>query len=90
MAIPHTMEEEDGNAGHAGDDLDLQVVVPEDVQAVMNAAEEGDAEALSTALGLSPLLFSSLLSAPASGVGDLLSPSLTYCALCNCFCTPDL
>ncbi|KAG0588087.1 hypothetical protein KC19_2G215000 [Ceratodon purpureus] len=48
MAIPHTMEE-DGNAGH-GEDLDLQVVVPEDVQAVMNAAEEGDAQALSSAL----------------------------------------
>lgn len=52
MAIPHAMEEEDGNAGHGGDDLDLPVVVPDDVQAVMNAAEDGDAQALSTALGL--------------------------------------
>jgi ankyrin repeat protein len=49
MAIAHTMEEEDGN-GHGGEDLDLEVVVPEDVQAVMNAAEEGDAEALTIAL----------------------------------------
>lgn len=54
MAIAHTMEEEDGN-GHGGEDLDLEVVVPKDVQAVMNAAEEGDAEALTIALGLSQL-----------------------------------
>jgi len=52
MAIPHTMEEEDGIAtGHEGDNLHLEAVVPEDVQAVMSAAEDGDAQALSTALG---------------------------------------
>ena len=60
MAIPHTMEE-DGNAGH-GEDLDLQVVVPEDVQAVMNAAEEGDAQALSSALGVFVLQLNSWFS----------------------------
>lgn len=49
MAIAHTIEEDDGVAG--GEDLHLEVVVPEDVQAVMNAAEDGDAQALSTALG---------------------------------------
>jgi len=54
MAIPHTMEEEDGIAtGHEGDNLHLEAVVPEDVQAVMSAAEDGDAQALSTALGSS-------------------------------------
>lgn len=47
MALPHTMDEEEGE----GDDLDLQPAVPEDVQAVMVAAEEGNASALSRALG---------------------------------------
>jgi len=60
MAIPHTMEEEGGNnnaAGHGGnEDLDLPVAVPEDVQAVMIAAEDGDAPSLSTALGSSHFL----------------------------------
>lgn len=46
------MEDDDGVAG--GKDLHLEVVVPEDVQTVMNAAEDGDAQALSTALGHSP------------------------------------
>jgi hypothetical protein len=47
MALPHTMDEEEGE----GDGLDLQPAVPEDVQAVMVAAEEGNASALSRALG---------------------------------------
>ena len=47
MALPHTMDEEE----REGDDLDLQPAVPEDVQAVMVAAEEGNASALSRALG---------------------------------------
>jgi len=46
MALPHTMDEEEGE----GDGLDLQPAVPEDVQAVMVAAEEGNASALSRAL----------------------------------------
>lgn len=75
MAIAHTMEEDDGNAGHGGDDLDLQVVVPEDVQAVMNAAEEGDAGALSTALGLSQPAHVFLF-LPASAFGIFLDESM--------------
>jgi hypothetical protein len=46
MALPQAMEE-----GGEGENLELQAAVPEDVQAVMAAAEDGDAEALSQALG---------------------------------------
>lgn len=53
MVIFHTMEEEpDGNGGHGGDDLGLQVAMPADVQAVLNAAEKGDTQPLSTSLVL--------------------------------------
>jgi len=45
MALPQAMEE-----GGEGENLELQAAVPEDVQAVMAAAEDGDAEALSQAL----------------------------------------
>lgn len=63
------MEEDDGVAG--GEDLHLEVVVPEDVQAVMNAAEDGDAQALSTALGHSPFY------------RHFLVQSVRSCALCS-------
>lgn len=53
MALPHMVEEEDGE----GDDLNFQAVVPEDVQNVMTAAEEGDSSALSRAIGMDTRYF---------------------------------